>query len=246
MANIQKVFTDFFDSGKPAGKKVLEGFKTFGKAILAIFGKLAEWVIPKIADIIVSITEWLKKPKIPDASGAAKGLGGALMGPLDGAFKALQEKLVPALKDLAITLFTKLKDALLGTTIGKGIIAGALGIVLGPALIQGLAGAGAGAMFKKAGQALLGGLGKGTEAAGDGGGILSGAISKVAGGGDKAKDLGSSMLESPAAMVANVIPDKETIEKLTAAAGAKINWVKLTEFLLGMAGVFAVGLGFET
>lgn len=152
------------------------------------------------------------------------------MGPLDGAFKALQEKLVPALKDLAITLFTKLKDALLGTTIGKGIIAGALGIVLGPALIQGLAGAGAGAMFKKAGQALLGGLGKGTEAA-------------VAGGGDKAKDLGSSMLESPAAMVANVIPDKETIEKLTAAAGAKINWVKLTEFLLGMAGVFAVGLG---
>lgn len=138
MEKIDKTFTDFFNSEKPAGKKVLEGFKKFGLAVVAIFGKMSEWVIPKLADMITSIANWIRNPNIPDVTGVASGASSALLVPLAKAFELLKDQLLPALKDLASALFVKLKDAILNTSTGKGAIAGAISIILGPMLGKGL------------------------------------------------------------------------------------------------------------
>lgn len=228
MANIQKVFLDFFNDGKPAGKDVLKGFKKFGEAALKIFGKMSEFIINKLADIIVGITDWLKKPKLPDVSGTADGLGSALAGPFDGALKALSEKLGPALKDFVGVLMGKLVSALAGISLkSKMIVGGVLGgMLFGPALLQGVVGLASGGLFKSAGKLLTDGLSKGIKSSAPEG----------------AKKLGESVT-GPASALAKALPEAEDLKKMQAASTSKIDWPGLTKFILGMSGVLLVGLG---
>jgi roadblock/LC7 domain-containing protein len=158
---IKKVFTNFFDEGAPAGKKVLEGFRKFFEAMLNVIGTLGAWLVPKLAEVIVKITDWIRKPKVPKVS--TDGLGNVVMTPMEKALEAVKEKLVPALKDLAKVIWERLKEAM-GSGIAKKVFAGAALTVLAPALFNGLLGAGAAGIFSGAGKLIAKGLAGGLDA----------------------------------------------------------------------------------
>ena len=155
MDNIKKVFTNFFDEGAPAGKKVLEGFKKFFKAMLNVVGAVGAWLVPKLSEIIVKITDWIRNPKVPKVS--TDGLGNVVMSPMEKALEAVKEKLVPALEDLASAIWDRLKQALM-SSIGKKALAGAALTVLAPALLNGLLGASSAGIFSSAGKLIVKGL----------------------------------------------------------------------------------------
>lgn len=236
MDGIQKSFFDFFDDSKSSGKKLLDGFKTFGMAIVKIIGKIGEWAIPKIADAITSITEWIKNPKLPNTSGVGTGLMNALMKPLEGAFNALKEKLVPALKDLGITILKTLANGLLHTDIGNAIIAGALVVFFGPALVSALVGAGISLILKGTGKAIMMMLGKGMESSAKEtiGKSVSNALSSAA---EKSSGKSGAGEGINAIKEATANPDQ-----LKKAGDSKVNWPGLAAFLVGLAGVMTIGL----
>jgi hypothetical protein len=157
MDGIKKSFFDFFDDSKSSGKNLLDGFKTFGMAIVKIIGKIGEWAIPKIADAITSITEWIKNPKLPNISGEGTGLTSTLMKPLEGSLNALKDKLVPALKELATTIFEKLKEELNSPT-GHKLIAGALLTFFGPSAVQSVSSLIVTSLAKSVGKMMLEGI----------------------------------------------------------------------------------------
>lgn len=230
LEELKKVFFDFFDSGKPASNKFFEGFKKFGEMLGKIFSGLVKFIVPKLADAVNSVAEWIRKPKIPKV-GASK----EWFAPFTEAFDVIKKQLGPALKNLGSAIWEKLKEGLLGTKVGKGIIAGAVAMVLGPALISGIAGAGAGGGIKAALGGLMGAKGGGAA------GAAAGAADQASAAGTAAA-AGQQLTSSPASMVATAIPPKEDIEKMKAAAEAGISWMDLTKFLVGMAGLFFIGL----
>lgn len=182
MKELKAKFFSFFDSKSPEGQKILEGYKKFGQATLQIFGKISEWVIIKLADIITSITDWIKKPKIPQVDG--KGIAKGLTSPFEGAFKALTQKLGPALLDLGEQIFSLIVKGL-SSDKGKKIIFGFLGTafapVIGKAIISSLT-----SFLLKGATNLIWSAFKGLgstvgEAAGSLGTTTTGAISKVLG-----------------------------------------------------------------
>ena len=132
MSRIKEVFLNFFNTQEGPGQKVLGGFKKFGEAVAIIFGKMSEWVILKLADIVTGITEWLKNPKIPNITG---GISDGVKKPFSDALTALTEKLMPALEAFSSVLWTKLKDAILNSKAGQAAMGVALVAVLGPMLI---------------------------------------------------------------------------------------------------------------
>jgi hypothetical protein len=164
MDKIQTVFTNFFDEGKPAGAKVLNGFKKFGEAIVKIFGMLSKWVIEKLAKVVESITKFITSP--PKMEIGADGVLQKVKGPFDEAFKALKEKLYPALKELVKALFDKLKKAFSELPMSTKLEIGAAiaGVVLGPAITQAFVGGSASAFFSKAAGLLTKGLAGGLSA----------------------------------------------------------------------------------
>jgi len=236
MDGIKKSFFDFFDDSKSSGKNLLDGFKTFGLAIVKIIGKIGEWAIPKIADAITSITEWIKNPKLPNTSGVGTGLMNALMKPLEGAFNALKEKLVPALKDLALTILETLANGLLHTNTGNAILAGAFVVFFGPALVSALLGAGLNLVLKGTGKAIMMMLGKGMEDSGKEtiGKSITNALSSAA---EKSSGKGGASEGMNAIKEATANPDQ-----LKKAGDTKVNWSGLITFLVGIAAVMAIGL----
>ena len=240
MEDLKTKFFNFFHKESPEGQKVLGGFKQIFGAIGNIIAQAIPWIMGKVTDFIRKFTEFVTNPTAyleKAKAAAAAGAGGVspFMQPiLEGINKSLPA-LSAALKDLGKALFEKLKEAL-GTNLGKGVLAGAVGMLVGPAIIQGLTGAGTGSMIKKATGGFSSLLGKNTKNA------TEAAAEAGAAGAGKAADLTSS----PAAMIASSVPSKEDIEKMQAASTAKIDWKGLIKFLLGLAGVFAIGLaGFK-
>jgi len=229
---IKSIFFSFFDKSAGPGKKVLEGFKEFGIAALNIIGGIADWMFTELAGLVDKLVAWIKKPQIPNVN--ASGMGNAIKTPMEKAIISLTDKLLPALGRLAEVLWEKLKDALLHTKTGHAIIAGAAAIILGPALLRGVIGAVSGGLFNKAGKALFGGLMGGAKnaAAADGGKSVE-QIAKAA----------APVSSSPSAMMSSSLPDPETLKKMQDATSNTVDWGKLTAFLVGMAGVFAIGLG---
>lgn len=227
LEELKKVFFDFFESGKPASNKFFEGFKKFGEMAGKIFSGLVNFIVPKLAEAINKIADWISKPKIPKV-GAKK----EWFQPFLDAFETIKNQLGPALKKLGLAIWEKLKEGLLGTKVGKGIIAGAIAMVVGPALLQGLAGAGAGGALKSGINALFGKKqGAATDAAGAAqqGAAAAGAV-------------GAGMVSSPSEMMNRSIPDPETLKKMQEASKTQLDWGSLTKFLLGIAGVFYIGL----
>lgn len=236
MKKLQDVFFGFFDSQKESGKKVLDGFKKFGTAIVQIMSKLLIFAVNKLAEVIPKITEFIKNPKIGNVKGG--GEWAKILDPLWEALKLAKDKLGPVLKDLAVALFVKMKDALIGTTTGKVMLGAALVTVLGPAVMNAFAGAGAAGIFKSAGKL----FGKGLGGALGQGAQKEGVAAAGAGLANAAQDLGAKLVSGPGAMIAATLPDKETIEKMQTAGKANIDWMALTKFVLGMAALFTIGL----
>jgi len=237
---IKDVFLQFFDSGKPGGKKVLEGFKEFGKAVSEIFAKLSEWVIKKLAVIIDSIADWIQNPKFPSVN--TGGMTGAIAGPFQKSLDALIDKLWPAIKKLASVLWEKFKEAI-NTPTGHKVIGVAIAAVLLPSILGALAGAASAGLFKAAGQLIFGGLGKGTAAAArqDGGKTFGGLMDNVNKSMATAQKAGN-LTQNPAGMMNSAIPDSDTITNMETAARSKVDWGGLTKFMAGLAMVFGVGL----
>lgn len=230
LEELKKVFGDFFDSGKPASRKIFDGFKKFGEMFGKIFSGLVNFIVPKLAEAINKIADWISKPKFP-VVGAKK----EWFQPFLDAFATIKDQLGPALSKLGTAIWEKLKESLLGTKVGKGIIAGAIAVVLGPALLQGIAGAAAGGSFKKAGGMLGGLLGKGAQSKSS-----IDEISKSAGTGLATKAAEST--KSPAGFAAGALPSTEDLSKMEAASTSKIDWSSLTKFIAGFAAFFYIGI----
>lgn len=232
MDQIQKVFLQFFSAGEPGGKKVLEGFKKFGGAVAQVFGMMSKWVIDKLSTIVDGITNWLKDPKIPSVNSG--GLAGSLFGPFEGALKSLKEKLLPALKRLVSQLWDMLVESIKGmSTKSKMMIGGALAaVVLGPAIGQAITGLVSSKVFGKAGAQLSQGLA----------GAAAGASKDAAGAAQGAAAAMPAVSSSPAAMASSAIPDQKTIEQMETASKSKVDWPGLTKFLVGIAGMFTIGM----
>jgi len=246
MTRLKETFFNFFNDKSPEGNELLGHFGKFKDAVIKIFSEIGVYVIEKLSGILTSITEWIRKPVMPkiDTTGTAA----AVLSPFEEVAQKAGDLLWPAIKDLGKAIWEKLKEALMSPD-NRGFLNGAMAtiaaVVLGPALVQGLAGGLAGGLAKKV-------LGEG----GGGGGVMGmvkdifaggnaeAAVAEAAeGAGAAAAKGGASFLESPAELIKSSLPDEDTIKSMEAASGASIDWAALTKFLLGMAGLFAIGLG---
>jgi hypothetical protein len=112
MKQLQKKFFDFFDREAPAGKKVLDGFKTIFKTITKIVAEGIKWVSDQIGSGIKFITDMILHPeKLKQAASGGSGALGFLAGvlePLVGALKHAWVTIAPALLELVRTLGKKL------------------------------------------------------------------------------------------------------------------------------------------
>lgn len=238
---IKKTFLNFFSSTDPAGAKVLGGIEKFFTAMVDIVAKAIPFLTQKLIDGIRFLTDIIKNPQqvIADLRSGARGAGGKIGGilmPLWDAISTAADQLWPEIKKLGETVWEKIKKAFTESDLGPKILKGAIAIILGPALLQGIAGALSGGFLKKAGSLIMGAVGKGAEAE------KSAAAEAVGSVASQAAESGKSMMSSPAEMAAKVIPDKGTIERLQAAGDTKINWKSVTKFLVEMAAFFSVGL----
>jgi len=111
---LKSIFFDHFDASSGAGRKIIEGFKTFFKTILAAGVAGLKIAIPLLFDgltkIIKGINGFLKGEALPID---VNGFGGQLMEILSGLFKAIKDAappLIEALKELFSTAFAKLSE----------------------------------------------------------------------------------------------------------------------------------------
>jgi hypothetical protein len=222
MKNLKKTFFDFFDSESQSGKQVLGAMKKMGLAVVNIFAEMSKWAIRELADMLKVVVAFIKDPKMPDVSGAGAAVS-PWVKPLLDVFKTFADTLWPVLKDMASAIFDKIKHALLETKTGQKMIGGAVALLLGPAILQGVVGAMSGGLAKQAGGLIVGGLGKGI-----------GAAAQAA----KGKAAMSTAIEATTA----ALPSKEATEKMEAASNSKINFPAVMKMILGVAGLMAVGL----
>jgi len=151
---LKEIFFEFFDAGKGPGKKIIEGLKEFALTIFKIFAEAVKWAIPKIAETMKKITDFILHPEMPniDASGAE-----AFMKPLNEIIELMKTQLWPAAKELFSTLFKKIWNFLKSDEV-MGILepfAGVMaGVLFGPALGRSLLGAGAAGLMRGIGQGL--------------------------------------------------------------------------------------------
>lgn len=163
MDKIQKKFFDFFNSEEPAGKKLLEGFKTVFKTIARIAGEGIKWVSDKVGEAIHFVIDLITgKRSLSSLGGAAGGALGFMMEvlePLIDGLKHAWKVLAPAVWELIKTLGKKLYEFLTSDEF-IGFIKPAMPYVaaalFGPAFVRALVGAGTTAIAKSALQMLSG------------------------------------------------------------------------------------------
>jgi len=111
---LKSLFFDHFDASTGAGRKIIEGFKTFFKTILAAGVGGLKLAIPLLFEgltkVIRGINGFLKGEQMPiDVSGFT----GQIMEILSGLWKTIKDAAPPlleSLKDLFKTAFTKLSE----------------------------------------------------------------------------------------------------------------------------------------
>ena len=111
---LKNIFFNHFDASTGSGRRIIEGFKTFFKTILAAGVAGLKIAIPLLFDgltkIIRGINGFLKGEQMPiDVNGFA----GQIMEILSGLFKTIKDAAPPlmeALKELFSTAFTKLSE----------------------------------------------------------------------------------------------------------------------------------------
>lgn len=151
---LKEIFFEFFDAGKGPGKKIIEGLKEFALTIFKIFAEAVKWAIPKIAETMKKITDFILHPEMPsiDASGAE-----TFMKPLKEIFELMKTQLWPAAKGLFSTLFKKIweflkSDEVMG--ILKPFASVMAGVLFGPSLGRSLLGAASGGLMRGVGEGL--------------------------------------------------------------------------------------------
>lgn len=235
MKKLKDVFFNFFEEGKPANNKILDGFKKFAGAIITIFSELATMAIKKLVDIIPAITNWIKNPEIPTVSANSEWL--KILAPLKDVFDLAKKELFPKLMELAEAIWDQLVKALTETKTGRRLIMGAIGVVFLPAIAGAIASAITAGVFKGIGTMIFSGLAK--EVAGDKKGALD-AASKVK---EAAAAAGKAPSGAGAAdKIAEALPGDDASKKIQAAEKSAINWKSVGLFLLGFAGAMAIGL----
>jgi methyl-accepting chemotaxis protein len=245
MTKLKDIFFQYFNKDAPEGKRLLEGFKEFGAAVFEIFSQMAVWVIEKMSEAIDYIADWISNPELPNVD--ASGAGAVFMNSLNRILDVVQNKLGPALMKLGGVIWDKLKEALSDPENQKYIkyaLMGIGGLILAPAIIQGIAGAFAGGQI----QGMISGAG------GSGGifGSLTGALTQqgqaaARGGGPGAPGAGTAPIPPPPPAPPPIpplpIPSPTDIRNMEGAADSKVDWNKLSSFMLNLAALFAVGGG---
>lgn len=210
MKDLQDVFFNFFNKEMPAGKKMLEGFKTFTTTLKLIFVEAIKWIADRVASGIRTMTTVIAdliKGNVPiDVSGAKGGIGFMydIFKSLAASLKYAWEVLSPAMWDLVLLIGMNLKkyftsDKFLGmlSTIaepvayalfGPALIRAGISVLittLGPAILSWLATGG-----KKVYSAIAGKAAEVAQSAAaanvPSGSDAMGAIEKTAAGGGKA------------------------------------------------------------
>lgn len=142
MEKLRQVFFNFFEESKGPSKKILDGFKKFGEAVIKIMSGLIKWAADKLADLIQNVIDFVKNPKIPSTGGA----GGffkvfePLLNSLMYAFEKLaplMEKLLLSLAQLALQIITSEKFLSFMKKAGPVIAL----VLFGPAFMQAVMGA---------------------------------------------------------------------------------------------------------
>ena len=230
--NIQDGFMDFFNSEGDAGSKFLDGFEKFSEMFVKIFAKVAKIAVEGLSWMIESLVEWMRNPGLPDLGGAGSKWA-KILSPLMEVLKIAGERLWPAIKDLGSEIMSMIGKALFESPVGKYLLIYSLTRMFAPAIMA--------ALLNLAGQGIL-------AAAGALFGKLMGdSVEKEA-----AKTLADSILKSmkkassqagnAGNAMAQALPNKESMEKMDAASRSNIAWDKLSRFLIGLAGVVAIGL----
>lgn len=116
MDNLKEKFFDFFNTEKPAGKKMVESFKTVLKTVSKVVAEGIKWIADKIGEGIRSITDFVKNPSkfMAQAQGAGGALGflSEILMPLADALKHAWKVLWPAMKELFSVVAHKLWEYL--------------------------------------------------------------------------------------------------------------------------------------
>jgi hypothetical protein len=224
MDSLKDKFFNFFNGQTGAGSKMLDGFKKFGTAIINIFAGMIKWVSAKLTDFIRLIVDFIKNPEMPKVSGD---LG--FLAPIIDAFSDAWPPLWAALKDLFGILFDKLKNWMKtdGMALLKDIGPYIAAIMFGPALVKSFLGGLTGALGSAIGKMFTGG--------GAGGKSLESALGKLNQSIGKLGSAGKSAAPPVPSMSPQQIKDLKMME-------VKVAWSKVMQFLVGFAGVIAIGL----
>jgi len=230
MTKLKEKFFGFFDSQGAAGRKVINGFKTFSMAVRSIVAGMIKWVLESITSMIKGITNFIKNPK---GVGNIAGAAGEAISPMAQAFRDAAPALWEAMKELFGLLFDKLSKWFKEEAWPK-IKPVLISMFVGPMIAKALLGVGTAAL----------------------GAVVSGMITKAfANQGQKAlvSEMGKltkAMQAANAAKVGGPGPGPELNEAAKASeaagglqkAGAGINWALIGTILLALAGVIVVGL----
>lgn len=216
---LKEIFLDFFNEGKPGGKKFLEGLSQFWTTVLKILAEGAKYAIKELAGVLKVILDFLKNPQMPSLGGANMK---PWMQPLLEIFEVIKKDLWPVLKDFGSFLWEKMKAVVMSPT-GIKVMIGALLFVLAPALIGAVAGAASGGLFKSFGSSIIGAMGKGVKDAGAGG---------------KA----TAALQAANKGISAATPDEDELRKLREVANSKIDYQKIVAHFVGMAAIMVIGL----
>lgn len=137
--SIKKRFKDFFGAGGSLGMTVVEGGKTFLKALWGIAQAVGPMLLVGLIDAINAIAKFLESP--PELSDSVKLLGNQLWESLVRVFNVLEERLWPPIKRMFSALWEKLGPwvektvyAIFYASVLKAIVRGAAGALGGLAL----------------------------------------------------------------------------------------------------------------
>lgn len=229
LKEVMKVFSNFFMGGAGGASKLGENVGKFGKFIVKILAGALSAIIDILPGIITKIADWIKNPVFPKTGAVDK----AWYQPLWDVIKTIPEKLGPALKDLALAIWGKVKEGLTSNA-GKGILMGAVGVALAPALLGGLTGAGAGGMMSGAIGKFKGLFGAKTAAVADAAGGVGKAATAAGGDAAAAANAGKT--------IEGATPKPALIQGFEAIGESNISFTKLIKFFLAFAGFLAIGL----
>ena len=192
MEQLRAKFFDFFDASKPAGQKILSGFKNMLRFIAKVVAEAIPLIAKKLGEGLQFFAD-LISGKVSLSGLVATGKGGLgflgeLFGPIVTALKTAwnDPKFRDGLENFLTAMgerLTKIVESPTFRKVAKGFMAAVLGVFLGPTLVHGILGglvtkmlpalvSGAGGIMKnvvptvlkKAGLAVAGAEGKGLVA----------------------------------------------------------------------------------